>query len=122
MDKYRVILEGSKISDYYEFEKVLKKNGIDASVINAESKGDEMGLAFEGLVILLPLLTPAFIQFRKALKSYFDYKKSQRKRISVTLEKNGKKLKIEAENEDIPDVSAFMRFFADVGDEHQDTI
>ena len=45
--------------------------------------------------------------------AYFTYKKPLNKKTSITLEHNGKKLKIESENESIPSVEQFMDFFAE---------
>ncbi len=113
MDKYRITLENSKMIDYYELEKTLKRSGIDTIIQNKESDGTELGEVFDGLIILLPLLTPAVIQLRKAIDSYFKYKKSQTKKVSITIEKNGKKMKIDTENADVPDVNKFLQFFAE---------
>lgn len=113
MDKYRITLENSKMADYYELEETLKRSGIDTLMQNKKSDGTELGVVFDGLIIFLPLLTPAIIQLRKAVASYFDYKKSQAKKVSITIEKNGKKIKIDTENADIPSVDEFLQFFGE---------
>lgn len=113
MDEYRIILEKPKMVDYYELEKTLKRSGIDTLMQNQKSDGTELGVVFDGLIVLLPLLTPAIIQLRKAIISYFEYKKTQTKKVSITIEKNNKKIKIDTENANIPSVDELLQFFAE---------
>lgn len=116
MEKYRVVLENSKVKDYYELERVLKRSGVDVSIQNPDSDGTEMGSVFDSLIILLPLVTPTVIQLLKALSTYFEYKKTQAKKVSIVIEKNGKTMRIETENIDILSAEEFISFFSDEND------
>lgn len=120
MDEYRITLKNSTATDYDELEKVLKRSGINVSIQEPKYDGTEMGGIVESLIILLPLLTPSIIQLRKALHSYFIYKKSQQKKIFIILEKNGKRMEIKTENTDIPGIEDFENFFCEDHNSYND--
>lgn len=111
MNQITVILENANTLDYYELEKILIRNGINAKVNHKELDGSELGLTFEELIILLPLLTPIVVQLRKAFEAFLDYKKPLNRKISITLEKKGKKLQITSENNDLIDIKELSSFF-----------
>lgn len=112
-NKIKVILTNATIDDYYELERVFKSGNINAEILTKNASGAEMGFGFSELVVLLPLLTPFVIQFRKVLTAYWTYKKPLNKKRSVILECNGKKLKIESENDEMPSVDELMVFFGE---------
>lgn len=111
MEDLKVTLENASIKDYYDLEKILKRNGIEVKIIEQSPQGTEMGVSFSELIILLPLLTPIAVQIRKAIEAYLVFKKPLKQEIVVTLEKNGKKMKIQAVNSQFPDIETFRAFF-----------
>lgn len=111
MKEIKVKLENASIKEYYELEKILKINGIETKIVLNESDGTEMGFGFNELIILLPLLTPLAVQVRKAFEAYLIYKKPVKQKVSVVLEKKDKKLKIDSENSQLPDIATFSAFF-----------
>lgn len=112
-ERIKVNLENVGTKEYYELEMVLKRYGIETEVIQKETDGTEMGFGFDELIILLPLVTPLVVQLRKAFEAYLDYKKPSNQKISVTLEKEGKKLQIKSENSALPSIEEFTEFFND---------
>ena len=110
-ERIKVTLENVTVKEYYELEKILKRYGIETEFIMKETDGTEMGFGFNELIILLPLLTPIIAQLRKAFEAYLDYKKPLNQKISVTLEKQGKKLQIKSENNTLPSIEEFTEFF-----------
>lgn len=107
----KVILNEATVDDYYELERIFNSGNIKSKIVTKNTDGTEMGFGFNELVVLLPLLVPFVIQFRKILVAYFKYKKPLNKKTSITLEYNGKKIKIESENAAMPSVEQFMDFF-----------
>lgn len=112
-ERIKVNLENVGIKEYYELEKILKRFGIETEIIKKESDGTEMGFGFNELIILVPLLTPVLVQLRKAFEAYLDYKKPLNQKMCITLEKEGKKLKIKSENITLPSIEEFTNFFND---------
>ncbi len=110
MNKVTVKLENATTKDYHELKKILDLNGIHSEISHKEYD-DQLGLSFDELIILLPLLVPFAVEVRKAFEAYLDYKKSQKKKTIVHLEKNNKTLKISSENEEIPSLEDFNAFF-----------
>ena len=110
-NKIRVTLESSDVAEYYELAEIFHSSDICVEIVTQKANGAEMGVSFSELVVLLPLVVPFIVQFRKILVAYFKYKKTLKKKTSITLECNGKKLKIESENESMPSVEQFMAFF-----------
>lgn len=110
-NKIKVILNEATVADYYELERIFNSGNIKSEIVTQNTDGTEMGIGFNELIVLLPLLTPFVIQFRKILVAYFKYKKPLNKKTTITLEYNGKKLKIESDNEAMPSVDEFMIFF-----------
>lgn len=104
-------LDNANIKEYFELEKILKRYGIQTEFIQNKADGTEMGFGFSELIILLPLLTPMVVQMRKAFVAYLDYKKPLNQKISITLEKDGKKIQIKCENGDLPSIDEFTTFF-----------
>ena len=116
----KIIIEGGAISDYYELESILKTGGINASIINDEMNGSELGLGFGELIVLIPLITPVIIELRKIIVSYLKYRQPLNKKTSIDLEYNGKKIRIESENDTIPNIDELMTFFNDTTDSTSD--
>jgi len=112
-NKIKVTLDNATVADYHELQRIFNSGNINAEILTQDSTGSEMGFGFSELVVLLPLIVPFVIQLRKILTAYFTYKKPLNSKTSVTLECNGKKLKIESENEPIPSVEEFMAFFGE---------
>lgn len=110
-NKIKVILNEATVADYYELERIFNSGNIKSEIVTQNTDGTEMGIGFNELIVLLPLLTPCVIEFRKILIAYFKYRKPLNKKTTITLENNGKKLKIESENEAMPSVDEFMIFF-----------
>lgn len=108
--KIKVILNEATVADYYELERIFNLENIKSEIVTQNTDGTEMGIGFNEFIVLLPLLTPFVIQFRKVLVAYFKYKKPLNKKTMITLEYNGKKLIIESENEAMPSVDEFMTF------------
>lgn len=113
METVKVKLENVTIKEYYELEKILKRYGLDTEIISNETDGTELGFGFSELIILLPLLTPIVVELRKAFEAYLDYKKPLKQKISIKLEKNGKKLQIKSENSSLSSIEDFTAFFDD---------
>jgi hypothetical protein len=111
--KVKVTLEDATIADYHELAEIFHTANINTEIVTQNTTGSEMGLGFDELVVLFPLVVPFVVQFRKVLVAYFTYKKPLNKKISITLEHDGKKLKIESENESIPSIEQFMGFFTE---------
>ena len=111
-NKVRVILDEANAADYYELERIFRSGNISTEIVTKNTTGTEMGFEFSELIVLLPLLVPYVIQFRKILTAYWIYKKHIKK-IAITLECNGKKLKIESNNGVIPDIDELMAFFGE---------
>ena len=93
--KVKVTLEDATIADYHELAEIFHTANINTEIVTQNTTGSEMGLGFDELVVL------------------FTYKKPLNKKISITLEHDGKKLKIESENESIPSIEQFMGFFTE---------
>lgn len=111
--KAKVILENATVADYHELAEIFHTAKINTEIVKQNKTGSEMGFGFGELIVLLPLVLPYVVQFRKVLVAYFTYKKPLNKKTSITLERNGKKLKIESENESMPSIEQFMDFFAE---------
>lgn len=111
MNKVIVKLENATTKDYHELKKILDLNGIHSEISHKEYDDNQLGLSFDELIILLPLLVPFAVEVRKAFEVYLDYKKSQKKKTIVHLENNNKTLKISSENEEIPSIEDFNTFF-----------
>lgn len=110
--KVKIILDNATAAEYYELERILSSGNIKTEIVPQKVLGsDEMGIEFNELVVLLPLLTPFVIQLRKIIVAYFAYKKPINKKTSITLVCNGRKIKIDSENETIPDVDQLLTFF-----------
>ena len=112
-ERLNIKLMDATTADYHELKDILVAGDINAQIETKNTTGSEMGLDFNELVVLLPLLTPAIIQLRKVLVAYFTYKKPLNKKTRVTLEYKGKKLKIESQNEVMPSVEEFIAFFGE---------
>lgn len=112
-NKIKINIDEATVADYYELERIFKTGNISAEIVTKSTTGVEMGFGFSELIVLLPLLTPFVIQFRKVLSSYWAYKKNLKKKTSITLECNGRKLKIESENDVVPSVDELMVFFGE---------
>lgn len=110
MIKIKVCLENADIKDYYELNKILIRRNVETKIINKKSDGNELGLSFEELIILLPLLTPITVEISKIIIAYFDYKKSQNKKINIIIEKNNKKFRLESENSKTPTIDEICAF------------
>lgn len=111
--KITVYMGDAANKEYIDFSKILNVHGIKTAMVQSAGDGNEMGVGFEELVILLPLLTPVIVEFRKALEAYFAYKKPMNKKKSITLQNGNKKMIIEGENCDIPDVKTLKEFLED---------
>lgn len=111
--KVKVTLENATVADYHELADIFNSADINTKIVTQNTNGTEMGIGFGELIVLLPLLAPFVVQFRKVLVAYFTYKKPLNKKTSITLECNGKKLKIESENESMPSVEQIIAFFAE---------
>lgn len=112
-ERIKVNLENVGVKEYYELEKILKRYGIETEVIQKKTNGTEMGFGFNELIILLPLITPIAVQLRKAFEAYLAYKKPLNQKISVTLERSGKKLQIKSENNTLVSIDEFTEYFND---------
>lgn len=113
--KIKITLDHAAVADYYELESIFNSGNIKAEIMTQDSDGTEMGFGFRELIVLLPLLTPFVIQFRKILIAYFAYKKPLNKNTSITLECNGRKLEIKEKNGSVPSIEELMIFFDDNG-------
>lgn len=111
--KVKIILENATVAEYYELERILISGKINAKIVpQKDFTTDEMGMEFNELVVLLPLLTTAVVQLRKIIVAYFTYKKTTNKKTSITIVFNDRKVKIDSENEPIPDVNQLLEFLA----------
>lgn len=121
-NKIKVTLEDATVADYHELAHIFSSANINTEIVAQNANGSEMGFGFSELVVLLPLLVPFVVQFRKVIVAYFTYKKPLNKKTSITLECNGKRLKIESENESVPSVEQFIAFFSeDIKDISEDS-
>lgn len=108
----KIILDDATVAEYYELERILNSGNIKAKIVPQKECGtDEMGIGFNELVVLLPLLTPFVIQLRKIIVAYLTYKKPMNRKTSISLVYNDRKIKIDLENETIPDIDKLLSFF-----------
>lgn len=111
MNEIKVVLHDSDEAEYYQFAEILKAYGIENKIVEKTGDGNEMGFGFSELIVLLPVLVPVLVEFRKALESYLNYKKSRVSKVDITLEKGNKKLHINTENSELPDIDNLKSFF-----------
>lgn len=112
MDKIiRIFIDDGSVADYAELDSVLTSANFRTKRLTDEIDSNTMGLDLTQLVIILPVVFPYIEQLQKTLSSYFLYKKGTPKKYSITLENDGKKLKMDVENADLPSIEEFLAFF-----------
>lgn len=113
MKKILIKIENAKNNEYNEFARILKEYGVDSKIVLNKMNDDEMGLCFEELVVFITALTPLVAQFRKAIGEYLIYKKPRKNKVVIILEMENKKLRIESENGELPQVDDFLSFLSE---------
>ena len=109
--KINLYLGNGSMADYDELDHILKTATFKTVRIEDNSNPNRMGIDWALLAVMLPVVYPYIVEFRKTLISYFSYKQSQSKEFSITLENDGKKLEMSVKNVDIPSIDEFMTFY-----------